>query len=354
MRTWAIAALLRVKDSLWQIMQLVLASFLSYLIAHQLLGHPVPLLAVTVTISSLGFTRDARPSRVASTALAMVTGVAVSEAMLFLFGSGGWQLSLAIGVALLLARLFSKNPAFALTVAIQAVLVQLLTAPTGGDYARVVDGLVGGLSALLFTALLPRNPIRLARRDAAALFGLMKSTLADLRQVALTSDPEVADQVLARIRGSQPMVDNWQSSLDSAQAISKVSPFYRWAQKEVADQKLLLVGMDLATRNLRVISRRVDFLLQEGKSLERLGPLFSKILISVDLLEQALDDFSMRAKAKKYLEKLIATLDPKGFEQQLALGEVVLLMQIRPLVIDLAVAAGTDASKARRLLPKVD
>lgn len=347
-------SLARVKDSLWQIMQLVIASFSSYLIAHFALGHPVPLLAVTVAISSLGFARDTRPGRVASTAIAMVVGVSISESLLFAFGHGAWQLSLAIAVSLLLARAFSKNPAFALTVTLQAVLVQLLTAPSGGPFARVLDGLVGGLVALSFTALLPRNPIKLARRDAAALFALLKKTLADLRQVALTGDPEVADAALGRIRQTQPLVDNWQSSLESALAISKVSPFYRWAQLEIAQQRQLLEGMDLATRNLRVITRRVDFLLQDGKSLEKIAPLFSKLLIAADLLEQSVDDFSMRAKAKKYLAKLIVTLDPSQFEAKLSLAETVLLMQIRPMTIDLAIASGLDAAKARRLLPKVE
>lgn len=348
------SSITRVRDSLWQILQLVAASFFSYLFAHFVLGHPVPLLSVTVTISSLGFARDTRPGRVASTAIAMVVGVSISELLLVAFGHGAWQLSLAIAISLILARAFTKNPAFALTVTLQAVLVQLLTAPAGGPFARVIDGLVGGLMALTFTALLPRNPIKLARKDAAALFGLMKNTLADLRQVALTSDPEVADAALARIRKSQPLVDNWQSSLESAQAISKVSPFYRWAQLEVTQQRQLLDGMDLATRNLRVITRRADFLLQEGRSLEKISGLFSKLLIAVDLLEQSIDDFSMRAKAKKYLEKLILTLDPKQFDSALSLGETVLLMQLRPLTIDLAVAAGTDAAKARKLLPKVE
>jgi uncharacterized membrane protein YgaE (UPF0421/DUF939 family) len=347
-------SLARVKDSLWQIMQLVIASFSSYLIAHFALGHPVPLLSVTVAISSLGFTRDTRPGRVASTAIAMVVGVLISETLLIAFGHGAWQLSLAIAVSLLLARAFSKNPAFALTVTLQAVLVQMLTAPTGGPFARVLDGLVGGLVALSFTALLPRNPIKLARRDAAELFALLKKTLADLRQVALTGDPEVADAALGRIRKTQPLVDNWHGSLESAQAISRISPLYRWAQLEIAQQRQLLDGMDLATRNLRVITRRVDFLLQDGKSLEKIAPLFSKLLIAADLLEQSVDDFSMRAKAKKYLEKLIVTLDPVQFEPKLSLAETVLLMQMRPMTIDLAIAAGLDATKARRLLPKVD
>ena len=334
-------------------MQLVLASSVAYLIARFGLGHPVPLLAVTVAISSLGFARDTRPGRVATTALAMVMGVVLSETSLALFGSGAAQLTAVILVALLLARLISPNPTFALTVAIQATLVQLLDAPTGGDFARVIDGLIGGLVALAFTALVPRNPIRLARADSRLLFATIKETLAKLREVLLTTDKLTADLALENIRQTQPLIDNWKSSLESAAAIAKVSPFYRWAQKEIDDQKVLFAGLDLATRNLRVITRRIDYVLQDQKPRPELAAVISKALIAVDLLEQSLDDFSLRAKAQKYLLKLIRQLDPKTIEGA-GLSDQVVFMQIRPMIVDLAIAAGVEAEQARKLLPKVD
>ena len=346
-------ALSRVRDSLWQIMQLVLASSVAYLIARFGLGHPVPLLAVTVAISSLGFARDTRPGRVATTALAMVMGVVLSESSLALFGSGALQLTVVILLALLLARLISPNPAFALTVAIQAVLVQLLEAPTGGDFARVIDGLIGGLVALAFTALVPRNPIRLARADSRLLFATVKETLAKLREVLLTTDKLTADIALENIRQTQPLIDNWRSSLESAAAIARVSPFYRWAQKEIADQRVLFAGLDLATRNLRVITRRIDYLLEDQKPRPELASVMAKTLIAVDLLEQSLDDFSLRAKSQKYLSKLIRALDPKTIGDA-GLSDLVVFMQIRPMVVDLAIAAGVEAEQARKLLPKVD
>lgn len=334
-------------------MQLVLASICAYLIARYGLGHPVPLLAVTVALSSLGFARDTRPGRVATTALAMVMGVVLSETMLVLFGPGAAQLLVVILLALLLARLVSANPTFALTVAMQAVLVQLLDAPTGGDFARVLDGLIGGLVALAFTALVPRNPIRLSRADSRELFATIKETLAKLREVLLTADKATADLALENIRQTQPLVDNWKSSLESAEAIAKISPFYRWAQKEVADQKVLFAGLDLATRNLRVITRRVDFLLEDQSPRPQLAAVIAKTLIAVDLLEQSLDDFSLRAKAQKYLLKLLKQLDPKSLGE-VGLSELVVFMQLRPMVVDLAIAAGVEPAKARELLPHVD
>lgn len=347
-------ALGRVRDSLWTIAQIVLAATAGYLIARFGLGHPVPLLAVTVAISSLGFSRDTRPDRVLTTAVAMFFGIALSEALLLGFGSGPIQLFVAIATSLLLARLISPNPAFALTVALQAVLVQLLQEPTGGVFARAIDGAIGGSIALMFTALMPRNPIKLARRDARELFANYKQTLADVRSVLMQPDKSLADDALERIRQTQPLVDNWRGALESAGAISKISPFYRWASKDIAQQRVLMEGMDLATRNLRVLARRVDYLVLDGKPRPELAALVSRLVAAVDMVESTLDDFSIGQKARKYLSKLIKDLDPAKFEPALTTSEVAVLMQFRPMTVDLCQAAGMDPDKARGLLPQVD
>ncbi|MBT5089146.1 MAG: FUSC family protein [Micrococcales bacterium] len=344
----------RVRDSLWTISQIVLAAMTAYSIAHFGLGHAVPLLAVTVAISSLGFSRDTKPKQVLSTAIAMFSGVVLSETLLQVFGKGVIQLGFAILLALLLARLFTSNPAFTITVAIQAVLVQLLQTPVTGIYSRAIDGLIGGLVALIFVSLLPRNPIRLARQDSKALFAVFRATLSSVAAVLRAPNVELADQALDEIRRTQPLLDNWTSSLESASAIAKVSPFYRWAQKEISEQLQVAAGMDYATRNLRVLTRRVDYLVRDSKPRPQLAEVIGKIIIATELLEQTSDDFSVTQKARKYLRKIPASLDPKTFDPPLTTSESAVLMQIRPLFIDLAIAAGIQPSQARALLPYVD
>ena len=54
-------ALKRALASVPAAVQIVVASIASYSIAHFAFGHPTPLLAITVVISTLGFGRDARP-----------------------------------------------------------------------------------------------------------------------------------------------------------------------------------------------------------------------------------------------------------------------------------------------------
>ena len=86
----------------------------------------------------------------------------------------------------------------------------------------------------------------------------------------------------------------------------------------------------------------------------RLGSLIGKLVIAVDLLEGSSDDFSMAAKSRKYLRKLGPALSVESFEPSLSISELAVLMQIRPLFVDLAMATGMSQDEAVQLLPLVD
>ncbi|MFN8085699.1 MAG: hypothetical protein U0Q04_01645 [Microbacterium sp.] len=81
----------RVRGSLGAIAQIVLAATGAFAFAHYVLGHPAPLLAATVTISSLGLVRDARPRRVAETVVGMVLGILIAELIVLVAGIGWWS-----------------------------------------------------------------------------------------------------------------------------------------------------------------------------------------------------------------------------------------------------------------------
>jgi uncharacterized membrane protein YgaE (UPF0421/DUF939 family) len=346
-------ALARVLESIAPILQIVIAALAGYSFSHFVLGHEVPLLSVTVTITALGFTRDARPRRVLETALGMVTGIALSESMLNLFGAGIWQMTVTLLACLFLARFISGSASFALTVGIQAMLVQLLQAPEGGVFMRSLDGIVGGVVALLVTALIPRDPRGIARKDSQRLFDVFIESIEALRTATRDVNVAVADETLKKIRRTQPLIDNWRMSLDSAISISRVSPFLIKYKDELQGQVRLMRGMDLATRNLRVVARRIDFLLRDGQKRPYLADLFDQLSKGVNLLEKGLSNPERLEEAQEIFLEVIHQLDPKqhGIADQIREASVVLLL--RPMLVDLLCATGMHEDDARAELPEV-
>lgn len=343
----------RVVESIAPIVQIVLGSMAAFAIAHFVLGHKMPVLAVTVTISALGFTRDARPRRVAETAVGMVTGILISEFLLNLLGAGVWQIGLTLMLALFIARFMSASSAFALSAGIQSMLVFILVQPGEQVFSKTIDAALGASMALVVTALIPRDPRGLARVDAGILFETFLEVLHALKLALVQLDVRTADATLIKVRRTQPLVDNWRLSLDSAIAISRISPFLRKYRDELSGQVRIMRGMDLATRNLRVIVRRIDILLRDTKPRPYLADLIEQIAEGTLLLKMGLEEPARLLEARELLLEVMHQLDPKKFGIADQLREASVILLLRPLLIDLLCASGMAEEDARAELPVI-
>ena len=244
----------RVQGSSIAILQIVVATTGAYAFSHYVLGHQAPLLAATVCVSSLGLVRDARPRRVLETVLGMLVGILVAELLLVAAGPGWWQIALALGLTLIVARFLSAQASFAIAAAIQALIVMVI--PANAPFLRLVDGIVGGIAALLVTALIPRTLQGEEVRTGAAVYRAMDSAMNTLAQAVRRGDRMRAERGLEKARALQPLVDGWSTSLDSGIAIARISPFLHRHRSELQRHERIRQYTDLATRNLRVIGRR--------------------------------------------------------------------------------------------------
>jgi uncharacterized membrane protein YgaE (UPF0421/DUF939 family) len=353
LRMDARVALTRVVSSAPAAVQIVVAAVASYVIAHYLFGHETPLLAITVVIAALGFGRDARPRRVFDTVVGIVVGILFSEVLFTLLGGGIWQLAVILLATLLFARLISPSSAFAAAAGVQAMLVMLLPPPDGGVLVRSLDGLIGGVVALAMTALIPRDPRGIARRDARRLTSALGESLEALLSGLRTGDEPAASLAVERLRRTQSLVDDWTASLDSALSIARISPFLRRHLPTLRHQARVLQGMDLAARHLRVLARRVSHLLRDGSPRPALADLLAPVADAIALLGQSVEEQSTRDEAAAILETLVPKLTPNSALPDAHVTESVIVLLIRPLVIDLLVASGRSADEARDLLPPV-
>jgi len=343
----------RLVGSVPAVLQVSATAIGAYAFAHYVLGHAVPLLALTVTISSLGFVRDARPIRVLETAVGMSVGIALAEILLLGFGQGTWQLAVALVLTLLVARFLSPAASFAIAAAVQSVLVMLLPVPDGGPFVRTLDGLIGGVFALLATALIPRDPRRSARRDGQRLIDEHVRTLASLVAALRLGDLEEADRALARARATQPALDAWRGTLDSGLAIARISPFLRKAVFDLERQRTMLDGMDLATRNLRVIARRIDYVSRDATSRPELADLLARTSVALGILSQSIGDIAQQPVARQSLLEIAKHLEPVAVLPDASVSEQALVLVLRPYLVDLLTATGLPTQAAQAALPSL-
>ncbi|SDQ86777.1 aromatic acid exporter family protein [Microbacterium sp. cf332] len=341
----------RARESAPAILQIVVAASVAYAFAHIVLGHASPLLAATVTISSLGLVRDARPRRVLETVIGMLVGVLVSELIVLVVGSGTWQLALALTATMLIARALSPQPSFAISAAIQSVIV--IAIPGSMPFVRLIDGSVGAIAALLATALLPRRPLREVSRAGRALFAGFENAAATVIQAMRRGDRMRADRGLEKARSLQPLVDDWTTSLESGLAVARISPFLRRQREELQRQERMRAALDLATRNLRVIARRVVYALDDRQPRPIAADLLAQIARAAALLGQSIDDIELEPIALESLRAVAARLDPTALVPGSSLGDQNIITALRPLVVDLLTAAGMAPAEARATMPRI-
>lgn len=341
----------RVRESLPAISQIVVAATAAYAFAHFVLGHPIPLLAATVTVSSLGLVRDARPWRVAETVMGMLVGILIAELVLVAAGSGWWQIAVAMTVTLLVARFLSPQPGFALAAVVQSLIALVIV--TGAPFLRLVDGAVGGVAALIVTALIPRTLRRTELRDADELFDALEVAMATIVRALRRGDRARADRGLERARSLQTYVDAWTGSLESGREVARISPFLRRQRTELQRHERVREALDLATRNLRVVARRAAYLCVDGDARPVPADLLAELARGASLVRDGLDDISVEPVARAALVAVTRRLDPAALLPDGGVGELNLVAAMRPLAVDLLVAAGMPSAEARALLPRI-
>lgn len=344
--------LARLRESWVAIAQIVLAASASFGIAHLLIGHATPLLAVTVTVSSLGLARDARPSKVLQTVAGMLTGIAISEVALLFLVPGWWELAVVLTVTLVVARFLSPSPQFPIAAAIQTAIAFML--PLGQFTGmRILDGAVGGATALLITALLPRNPMRAVLRDGYELFDDLDRTMNRVIQGLRRGDRLRAERGLAKARELQGPLARWATSIETGQAISSMSPFLRSRRLELQRLRRMQEGMDLATRNLRVVARRAHYAVEDGEPREELADLVADVRRAASLVAGAVGDVEAEERARQALREIAARLDPAALLPKARLGDQNVVLSLRPMIVDLLVAAGEPRDVAAHDIPRI-
>lgn len=341
----------RVRESLPAIAQIVVAATAAYAFAHFVLGHPLPLLAATVTVSSLGLVRDARPWRVAETVLGMLVGILIAEVVLLAAGSGWWQIAVAMTVTLVVARFLSPQPGFALAAVVQSLIALVLV--SGAPFLRLVDGAIGGLAALIVTALIPRTLRRTELRDADELFDALDVAMATIVRALRRGDRARAERGLERARSLQTYVDAWSGSLESGREVARISPFLRRQRTELQRHARVREALDLATRNLRVVARRAAYLCADGEARPVPADLLAELARAAGLVRDSLDDISLEPAARAAVAAITRRLDPAALLPGGGVGELNLVAAMRPLAVDLLVAAGMPSAEARALLPRI-
>lgn len=338
----------RLQVSAMPILQCAVAAGLAWFVASDLVGHARPFFAPIAAVISLGLSLTSRLRRVAELVVGVSLGVLVGDLLIAQIGSGAWQITLAVALAMAVAVFTDGATLLAAQAASSAVLVATLLPPGGvGGFDRCIDALIGGVIGLSVASVLPTDPVGPVRRGARALLDELGTVLARTGDALRNRDPSAAAKALQRARASQPLIDELRTALRGGHDVTTVAPLYRRRRSTLGRYSELAERADYAMRNARVLARRTyQALCDDEPAAPEFADALAELANAVKILTAELGRDGDRERAREPL------LDVVGRAVVLSAGwtsgpsEQVMVAQLRSIVLDLLQATGMARAEA--------
>ncbi|MEU0091657.1 FUSC family protein [Kribbella sp. NPDC006257] len=340
----------RWRDRAFFIAQCALAAGVAWGLARYVVGHKVPFFAPVAAMICLGFSFGQRLRRVAEVMVGVAVGVGVGDLFVKMFGTGVPQIVFVVALAMSVAVLLGAGTLMVTQAGVQAAMVTTLLPDPGAGFSRWLDAALGGAVALAAATIAPAAAIRRPRQQASAVLNELAALLVETADGLRTHDEAALTDALRRARASEGLLGDLRSGAAEGVAVVRMSPFRRRHRGRVQEIADLVVPLDRAIRNLRVLVRRAAVSVWRGEVippeypqlLERLAD--GTRLIAESLFEPAADVAAHRVLGE--LGRRTADLPtPAG------LSAVVVLGQIRSTIVDLLELTGTTYEEARELVP---
>ncbi|WP_433607239.1 FUSC family protein [Prescottella agglutinans] len=350
------AGIRRLKVSALPVLQCGLAAGIAWFVATTVVGHTRPFFAPIAAVVSLGLSLGARLRRSVELVCGVTVGIGVGDLLISVIGTGAWQITLVVTLAMGTAVLIGSGPIFSMQAGTSAVLVATLLPPgDAAGFERMVDALVGGLVGIAVVAIVPTHPVRRARRDAAGILATAGEVLQLVADGLIENDPKPIEKALRKARATQSAIDSLRSNLSGGKEISRISPLYWGSRARLARLTATADPIDNAMRNIRVLSRRSLSLVRDDEILDpRLVDQIEKLSHALDVLRRMIlaepGEQPDQAEAARVLRTVSSGMKPELVENA-GISATVVFAQIRSLIVDLLQVAGLGRISAIATLP---
>jgi uncharacterized membrane protein YgaE (UPF0421/DUF939 family) len=336
-----------VRAAAMPILQCAVGAGLAWFIAHNLIGHPRPFFAPIAATIALGLAPGRRSRRAVELTLGVAFGIAVGDVLVSVIGSGAWQISVVVVIAMVGATLAGGR---ALLISQSASSAILLVAFGGGGLGptRMVDALVGGAVGLLVVVVIPRHPVRVADAALEVVFKGLTALLDDLATALDRHDAALARAALDRSQGLDKQLAALANAIEISFETSRIAPVWWHARDAIAADAVAAVQVDRAVRNARVLARAVARAIDVRPAIpDETAAALRALATGTPLVRTGITDVADEAAA---VEVLLGSVELMARARAVddGLSVAAIATQVRSIVVDLLRALGTDDDDAVR------
>jgi uncharacterized membrane protein YgaE (UPF0421/DUF939 family) len=300
----------------------------------------------------LSASAERRWQRAVELVAGVALGVAVADLLIFVAGVGVVQIVAVVAIAMLIT-VFAGGGGLAVAQAATSAALVVALAPPQGDLSldRFIDAIIGGAVGLLVMSLvLPHNPLSRVRRAAGETLTQLADAVGLAAGALRAGDAERARRALRLLRAGEAHHQDLADSLTIGKEAATLSPL-QWRQRPALGRYLsAAVHIERATRNIRVLARRVAWVVGSGE------PVPQELAASLDALALAVrtlrDELETGREPTVARERAVAAVRvaSDAYEAGVAFSGSVVVAQVRSAVVDLLRATGLPEDQADRLV----
>jgi uncharacterized membrane protein YgaE (UPF0421/DUF939 family) len=334
------------------IVQAALAAGLAWWVAVHVVNPRVPFFAPIAAVVCLGIAMGQRPRRGIELVLGVCIGIGAGDLLIAHIGTGPWQITVLVALAMSAAILLDGGPVVAVQAAVSAVLVATLYSPSlNNGVSRMVDALIGSAVGLLVANLLPPDPLSLAHRDTGRVLGELARALRGTVRAIRNGDASEAAAVLDRVRKTQRMIDDLRTTLQAAEEIAPIAPIHWRRRPQLRRYLAPNEPVDHALRDTRVLIRRAATALRDREAMRpALCEALDQLADAVDLLFAELAEGREPVESRRHMLR-IARLAGDDLDGGEGFSARVVVAQLRSALVDLLQATGMGTDAALAALP---
>lgn len=340
----------RLRSRAFLLAQCSIAAGVAWWLATSVFGHRAAFFAPIVAVVCLGMSYGQRLRRVFEVAVGVAVGVFTADVFVRLAGTGPWQVTAVVLVAMSFALLLDGGPLLVTQAGVQGIVVVALVASPGQAFTRWTDALIGGAVALVAATIVPQAPLRRPRVAASKVVRKISELLRRAVASAVDGDVEGMADVLASARGTESLLRELRTAADEGLSVISSSPFSRGHRVGVRAMADLVDPLDRALRSTRVLVRRITVAVGNEEPLPSdYLAVIEQLADATDIVARALSENAAPTIGRAGLERVAAlTAD---LPRTASLATETILAQTRSVVVDLLQVTGLDVDEAIAALP---
>lgn len=215
-RTRLIRMLRRVRRHTPHLLLAAAAAGISYLLASLVFGPDDAVFAPIAAVVSVGLSAGQRLVRAAEISFGVVLGLVMADLLTQLIGAGPWQLAVAVLLGMSAAVALRASSLMANQAAVAAVFVMVLVPlQDTPPLVRLADAVLGGLVAIVLSALFSPDPHRVALVTTEQLLEGLAGGYRGLAAALDTSDMPAVGRIMGDLEKLETAGRDLETAIDA-------------------------------------------------------------------------------------------------------------------------------------------